>query len=39
MARVIKLYKLPEETNIEGLREMKKRDISGVCKLLNASLQ
>ena len=35
MSRVIKLNKLPEEPTIEGLREMKKKDISSITKLLN----
>jgi len=35
MSRAIKLFKVPEETYLEGFREMKKKDISGVTKLLN----
>ncbi|EGR30518.1 n-myristoyltransferase 2, putative [Ichthyophthirius multifiliis] len=39
IARVQKLYKLPEETNIPGLREMKKKDIGQVTVLLNTYLK
>ena len=35
IARLIKLYKLPETLTIEGTREMKKKDIPAVTKLLN----
>lgn len=30
MSRVIKMYKVKEETTVEGLREFKKKDISAV---------
>lgn len=35
MARVIKLYKLPEEPQLARIRAMKSKDVSQVCKLLN----
>lgn len=34
----MKIYKVPEQHTIEGVREMKKKDISSVCKLLNEYL-
>lgn len=37
-ARVVKLYKLPEETTIPGLRPMKKGDVDAVFKLLDKYL-
>jgi len=39
MSRMIKLYKLPEETKIPGLREFKTKDIPAVTKLLNDYLK
>jgi glycylpeptide N-tetradecanoyltransferase len=39
MARMIKLYRLPKETNIDGLRPMKKGDVSTVRTLLNNYLK
>ena len=39
VTRVIKLYKLPEELTHTGFREMKKKDVSGVMKLLNKYLE
>ena len=38
MARYVKLLKLPNETSIKGLREMKKSDLPVVHSLLNAYL-
>ena len=38
MARYVKLLKLPTETSIKGLREMKKSDVKVVHQLLNAYL-
>ena len=38
MARYVKLLKLPTETSIPGLREMKKSDVKVVTQLLNAYL-
>jgi glycylpeptide N-tetradecanoyltransferase len=38
MARYVKLLKLPNETSIKGLREMKKSDVPIVHSLLNAYL-
>ena len=38
MARYVKLLKLPSETSIQGLREMKKSDVKVVTQLLNAYL-
>lgn len=35
MAMVSKLYKIPDEPTIEGLRPMTKGDVFGVAKLLN----
>ena len=35
LARMIKLYKLPEKPQIEGLRPMKNKDVAPVHKLLN----
>eukprot|EP00825_Cyclidium_porcatum_P037632 TRINITY_DN4193_c0_g1_i1.p1 TRINITY_DN4193_c0_g1~~TRINITY_DN4193_c0_g1_i1.p1 ORF type:complete len:249 (+),score=53.17 TRINITY_DN4193_c0_g1_i1:77-823(+) len=35
ISRVIKLFKLPEQLTQEGFKEMKKKDVSGVFKLLN----
>lgn len=36
---MVKLYKLPEETKIPGLREMKTKDIGPVTKLLTDYLK
>lgn len=36
---MIKLYKLPDNPKIEGLRPMKNKDISQVHKLLNDYLK
>lgn len=30
ISRVVQIYKVPEELTVEGFREMKKKDISGV---------
>lgn len=38
MAMVKKIYNLPEEQTLEGLRPMEKEDIFGVTKLLNSGL-
>jgi glycylpeptide N-tetradecanoyltransferase len=38
MARMIRQYKLPEETTIVGLREVEKRDLKQVGRLLRAYL-
>ena len=35
MARMLKLYKLPEETHTEGLRPMEEKDVTGVHALLS----
>jgi len=35
MAMVNKLYKIPDEPTLEGLRPMNKGDVFGVAKLLN----
>lgn len=39
MSRVIQIYKVPEQPTIEGLREMKRKDISAIQKLLNNYLE
>jgi len=39
LSRIIKLFKLPEETTIPGIRAMKKRDIADVTLLLNTYLE
>jgi len=39
MSRVIKLYKIPEELKNPKFREMKKKDVKGVQKLLNTYLE
>jgi glycylpeptide N-tetradecanoyltransferase len=39
IARTIKLYKLPEEPQLPGIRPLKKKDISSACKLLNKYLE
>lgn len=38
MARYVKLLKLPSETSIKGLREMKSSDVKAVHQILNAYL-
>ena len=38
MARYVKIYKLPEETSIPGLRPMVEKDVSAVHKKLNKYL-
>lgn len=35
MQRLLKLYRLPEETKVPGLRVFKATDVPQVCKLLN----
>lgn len=35
IAMVQKLYRLPEETTIEGLRPMTKKDVFGATKFIN----
>ena len=35
MQRHVKLYRLPETTKTEGLRQLKPEDIPEACKLLN----
>lgn len=37
--RLEKLYKLPEETTLEGLRPMHKKDVFQVTKLINQGLE
>lgn len=39
MQRLLKLYRLPEETKVPGLRVFKATDVPQVCKLLNEFLQ
>lgn len=39
MARMVKLYRLPEDTQLVGLREMKSKDIPQVTKLLQEYLK
>lgn len=39
LSRVVKLFKLPEDTTIQGIRPMKNKDIAGVHKLLNDYLK
>ncbi|RZM23296.1 MAG: hypothetical protein EOO88_26605, partial [Pedobacter sp.] len=38
MARMVKLYRLPEEPKIQGVREFKNKDIAQVTKLLQEYL-
>lgn len=38
LGRMIKLYKLPDKTKIEGLRAMKSKDVAQVHKLLTDHL-
>jgi glycylpeptide N-tetradecanoyltransferase len=38
MARYVKIYKMPEETSIPGLRPMAEKDVSAVHKKLNKYL-
>uniref|UniRef100_A0A7S4K4H0 Glycylpeptide N-tetradecanoyltransferase n=1 Tax=Guillardia theta TaxID=55529 RepID=A0A7S4K4H0_GUITH len=38
MARTLKLYKLPEEIQLQGLRPIQKQDVPSVCRLLTAHL-
>lgn len=39
LARMIKLYKLPEKPQIPGIRPMKNKDVAAIHKLLNDYLQ
>lgn len=39
IAMVNKIYKLPEQPTIEGLRPMVKKDVDSLTKLINKSLE
>ncbi len=39
MARTLKLFKLPEEPLLPGLRPLEKRDVASACKLLSNYLK
>jgi hypothetical protein len=38
MAMVKKLYSIPDETTLEGLRPMTKKDVDSVTRLINEGL-
>jgi len=39
IARTIKLYKLPDEPQLKGIRPLEKKDVPSACKLLNKYLE